>query len=98
MALPCAVGAMAGLHRLPSAPSVAGFVNAAVTQQISVGIRLIPLGQSAGLGILAQCESAIQKLGDDAMEAAIADVASLSYGTDIASLRHEDLTVRIFRS
>ena len=98
MALPCAVGAMVGLHALPRAPSVAGFVNAAVTQQISVGIRLIPLGQSAGLGILAQCEGAIQKLGDDAMEAAIADVASLSYGTDIASLRHEDLKVRIFRS
>lgn len=98
LALPIAFGAMAGLHAVALEAAITGFANAAVTQQISVGIRLIPLGQSAGLAVQAALEPAILALAADAGAATLDDVSGLSYGTDIASLRHEDLGVRIFRS
>jgi len=98
MALPIAFGATAGLHGVSPAAAVAGFANSAVAQQISVGVRLIPLGQTAGLAVQAGLEVQIARLGAAALAAQLADISGLSYGTDIASLKHEDLTIRIFRS
>ena len=98
MALPVAFGAMAGLHGVLPGAAIAGFVNSAVAQQISVGVRLIPLGQTAGLAIQAALEPRIAKLATRAISAGLDDISALSYGTEIASLKHEDLDVRIFRS
>lgn len=96
--LPPAIGAMVGLHAIPLAPALAGFANAAISQQISVGVRLIPLGQTAGLAVQARLEPQVEALAAQALSATLNDIWGLSYGTDIASLRHEDLKVRIFRS
>lgn len=98
MALPVAVGAMAGLHRIATASAIAGFINAYIGQQISVAIRLVPLGQTQGIALQAQLEASIAALADWAADAHIGDIASIAYGTDIASLKHQDLPVRIFRS
>ncbi|SDG25083.1 urease accessory protein UreF [Pelagibacterium luteolum] len=98
IALPIAFGAMAALHGLAPTAAIAGFANAAIGQQISVGVRLIPLGQTAGLHVLASLEPKIAVLAETALTANLEDISGLSYGTDIASLRHEDLSVRIFRS
>ena len=98
MALPIAFGAMAGLHRVSPGAAIAGFANSAVAQQISVGVRLIPLGQTAGLAVQASLEAEIAQMSTEALSAQLADISGLSYGTDIASQKHEDLRVRIFRS
>ncbi|WP_404400339.1 urease accessory protein UreF [Pelagibacterium halotolerans] len=98
MALPVAIGAMAGLHGIEAPSVIAGFVNAYVGQQISVAIRLVPLGQTEGVTLQAQLEPNIAELADWAAGAQIDDIGSFGLGTDIASLRHEDLPVRIFRS
>lgn len=98
MALPVAFGTMAGLHGIAPDAAVSGFINAAVAQQISVAVRLVPLGQSAGLAVLAGLEPAIAALAGDALAAGLEDIGGLAYGTDIASFRHEDLATRIFRS
>lgn len=98
MALPIAFGAKAGLQGVSPEAGVAGYANSVVAQQISVGVRLIPLGQTAGLVILASLEAKVAQLSTEALSAQLDDISSLSYGTDIASLRHEDLNVRIFRS
>ena len=96
--LPIVFGAMAAAHVIDRHASVMGFVNAAISQQISVAVRLVPLGQSQGLRVLAQLEPVAAALAEDACAASLDDIASLAYGTDIASMRHEDLTTRIFRS
>ncbi|MBN14501.1 MAG: urease accessory protein UreF [Pelagibacterium sp.] len=98
MALPIAFGATAGLHRVSPGAAIAGFANSAVAQQISVGVRLIPLGQTAGLAVQAGLEAKIAQLSTEALSAQLTDISGLSYGTDIASQKHEDLRVRIFRS
>lgn len=98
MALPITFGALAGIHAIALRAAVSGFANAAIAQQVSVGVRLIPLGQTAGLAIQARMEPDIAWIADAAVNAGIDDIAGLSYGADVASLRHEDLNVRIFRS
>jgi urease accessory protein len=98
VALPIAFGAMAAAHGIEARSAALGFINAAISQQISVAVRLIPLGQTQGLAVQAQLEPAAAALANDAIAATITDIAAIGYGTDIASLRHEDLNVRIFRS
>ena len=98
IALPIAFGALASVHGVPILPAVSGFLNAATAQQISVGVRLIPLGQSTGLAVQARLERDITALAEAVQDAGLDDVAALSPGADIASLVHEDLNVRIFRS
>lgn len=98
VALPVAFGAFAGLHGIAAKDACAGYINAFVSQQISVAIRLVPLGQSEGLALLALCESKIAALAKKGDNATLDDIGSIGYGADIASLAHEDLQVRIFRS
>lgn len=98
MTYPIAVGTLAGLHGLAPDASLAAFLTGWASQQISVAIRLVPLGQSEGLALLARLEPAISALVADAAAATLDDIAGIGYGTDIASQRHEDLHVRIFRS
>lgn len=98
IALPVAFGGLAGVHGIDVPSACAGYVNAFVSQQISVAIRLVPLGQSDGLALLAQLEPKIAALAQSAQQATIEDIGTIGYGADIASLTHEDLSVRIFRS
>lgn len=98
LTLPVAVGAMIGLHGMNLHHALCGFVNAVIGQQISVAVRLVPLGQTDGLKLLAAFEPKVAALAPGASAARIDDVVSIAYGIDIASLRHEDLKVRIFRS
>jgi urease accessory protein len=98
MTLPTAFGTMAGLHDIDADTAVAGFLNAYASQQISVAVRLVPLGQTEGLAALVALEAAIVALARSSRDAQIGDIGAIGYGTDIASMRHETLTTRIFRS
>lgn len=98
LTLPVAVGAMIGLHAITLHHALCGFVNGVIGQQISVAVRLVPLGQTDGLKLLAGLEPQVATLALRAAGERLDDVMSVAYGIDIASLRHEDLTVRIFRS
>lgn len=98
IALPVAFGGLAGVHGIDPLLACAGYINAFVSQQISVAIRLVPLGQSDGLALLARLEPQIAALAQNARQAGIDDIGTIGYGADIASLTHEDLSVRIFRS
>lgn len=97
-ALPVAFGGLAGVHGIDALFACAGYINGFVSQQISVAIRLVPLGQSDGLALLARLEPKIAALAQSASQADIEDIGTMGYGADIASLIHEDLSVRIFRS
>ncbi len=96
--LPVAFGAMAALHQIETHPATLGYVNAVISQQISVAVRLVPLGQTQGLAVQARLEPQAAALARAAAPATVSDIGGIAYGTDIASLRHEDLDVRIFRS
>ena len=95
---PVAVGAIAAAHGIGLGATLLGYLTAAVHSQISVAVRLVPLGQTEGLRVMAALENRIAALADAAASATLADLGSIAYAADIAQLRHETLEPRIFRS
>jgi urease accessory protein len=95
---PIAVGALAGSHGIDRRDTLVAFLTATVHSQVSVAVRLVPIGQSDGLAIIAALEPAIASLADLCQHATLDDIGSVAYGADIAQMQHETLTTRIFRS
>jgi urease accessory protein len=95
---PVAVGAIAAAHGIALPETLLAFLTALVHGQVSVAVRLVPLGQSDGLAIMAGLEPRIATLAADAAIATLDDIGSIAYATDIAQMRHETLGTRIFRS
>lgn len=95
---PVAVGAIAGSHGLDVEQTVLAFLTAAVHGQVSVAVRLVPIGQSDGLAIMAALETDIAALARHAAAAGLEDIGTIAYAADIAQMRHETLPTRIFRS
>jgi urease accessory protein len=61
-------------------------------------VRLVPIGQSDGLAIMATLEPAIATRAALCQHAALDDIGAVAYAADIAQMAHETLTTRIFRS
>ncbi len=95
---PIAVGALAGAHGIDRRATLVAFLTATVHSQVSVSVRLVPIGQSDGLAIMATLEPEIATLADLCLNAALDDIGSVAYGADIAQMQHETLPTRIFRS
>lgn len=95
---PIAVGAVASAHGIGIVETLLGYLTAAVQTQISVAVRLVPLGQTDGLRVMASLEPEIAAPAAAASTATLADLGSIAYAADIAQMRHETLEPRIFRS
>jgi urease accessory protein len=95
---PLAVGAIAGAHGIALSDTLLAWLTATVHGQVSVAVRLVPLGQSDGLRVMASLEPAIAALAEAAANAGLADIGGIAYAADIAQMRHETLEPRIFRS
>ena len=95
---PVAVGAIAAAHGIGRRDTLLAFVTASVHSQISVAVRLVPLGQSDGLRVLAKLERDMARRAEAAAQSSLADLGGIAYAADIAQMRHETLEPRIFRS
>lgn len=95
---PVSVGAIAGVHRIELHATLAAFLTAAVHSQISVAVRLVPIGQTAGLRAVVALEPDVAQLAEFAAEASLQDIGGIAYTADIAQMRHEQLQPRLFRS
>ena len=96
--LPVAIGhSMRGLD-LPTADILALFLPGFAAQMVSVGVRFVPLGQSAGQAVLAALAPLILRVADEAASAELSDISSSTIGADMASMAHETLEVRIYRT
>lgn len=95
---PIAVGALAGAHAIDKRETLIAFLTAVLHSQVSVAVRLVPIGQSDGLAIMATLEAAVARQADLCQHAALDDIGSVAYGADIAQMQHETLPTRIFRS
>ena len=62
VAYPVAVGAAAAAHGLPLVETAQAFAQAFAANLVSAGVRLIPLGQSDGLRVLAALEPLIPRM------------------------------------
>lgn len=95
---PVAVGAIAGAQGIGLTETLIGYLTTAVHSQVSVAVRLVPLGQTAGLQVMAGLEAAIATLADTAANATLDDIGGIAYAADIAQMRHETIGIRVFRS
>lgn len=95
---PIAAGALAAGHDIDLVDTLLAWLTATVHGQISVAVRLVPLGQSDGLRVLSALEARVAALATSAATAPLADLGAIAYAADIAQMRHETLEPRIFRS
>ena len=95
---PVAVGAIAGAQGIALVDTLVGYLTAAIHSQVSVAVRLVPLGQTAGLQVMAGLEPAIAALAETAASASLDAIGGIAYAADVAQMRHETLGVRVFRS
>jgi urease accessory protein len=95
---PVAVGLVSAAHAIPVAPTMHAFLHALVSNWISAGARLVPLGQTDSQRILAALEGEVVLTAKRALEASLDDLGSATFRADLASLRHETQYTRLFRS
>jgi urease accessory protein len=84
--------------RLPAPCPYPIAVTAAVHSQVSVAVRLVPLGQTAGLQVMAALEPMVAALAREAESAGLDAIGGIAYAAEIAQMRHETLEPRLFRS
>ncbi|RYX86309.1 MAG: urease accessory protein UreF [Bradyrhizobiaceae bacterium] len=95
---PVAVGLVSAAHGIALAPTMHAFLHAVVSNWISAGARLVPLGQTDSQRLLAALESVVVATGHRAMTASLDDLGNATFRADIASMRHETQYTRLFRS
>ena len=95
---PVAVGIVSAAHAIPLAPAMHAFLHAVVSNWISAGARLVPLGQTDSQRILAGLEADVAITAGRALTASLDDLGSATFRADLASLRHETQYTRLFRS
>jgi len=98
VAYPIAVGALAARHGIEEDATTAVYLQAYAINLISAAVRLVPLGQSAGLRVLAALEQVILTVVNDTRAATLDDIGGCAFRADIAAMRHETQYTRLFRS
>ncbi len=64
----------------------------------SVAVRLVPLGQTAGLEVLRNLMPVIAATAQRAATATLDDLGAITIGADIAAMKHETQYSRVFRT
>ena len=95
---PVAVGALAGMHLIPEDDAAAAYLQTFATNLISAAVRLVPLGQNAGLRVLAALEPVIMATAEATKTAGTDDLGGCAFRSDLAAMRHETQYTRLFRS
>ncbi|AFY95995.1 urease accessory protein UreF [Chamaesiphon minutus] len=93
-----AFGHVAQAWQIEREAAILAYVHTWVANQLSVGIKLIPLGQTAGQQILWQLQPNIDALARTIPTLADRDLYACSWGLSLASMQHETLYSRLFRS
>lgn len=95
---PVAIGALAGSAGIDETLVTAGALQAFAANLISAAVRLVPLGQSAGLSVLAALEPVITLVAQATGDATLDELGGACFRSDLAAMRHEAQYTRLFRS
>jgi len=98
IAYPVAVAVAAAGPDIPLGAALAAFLQALVANWVSAGVRLVPLGQTDGLRVVAALEPVVDAAAQRALVTALDDMGASAFRADLASLRHETQYTRLFRS
>jgi len=95
---PVAVGLVSAAHAVPLRLAIHAFLHALVSNWISAGARLVPLGQTDSQRVLAALEPVVAATAVRALTASLDDLGSATFRADLAGMRHETQYTRLFRS
>jgi urease accessory protein len=95
---PVAVGLVSAAHAIALAPTMHAFLHALISNWISAGARLIPLGQTDSQRVLALLEPVVVATAKRALDASLDQLGSATFRADLAGMRHETQYTRLFRS
>ncbi len=95
---PVAVGAAANAAGIDLETTVYMYLHAFAGNLTGAAIRLVPLGQTDGQTCLARLKETCQSVASEAVTATLDDLGSCSFLSDIASMRHETQSTRLFQS
>ena len=98
MAYPVSVGWVASNCNIPLQETLVAYLHSMANNQIQAALRLMKLGQYAGVNLLSQLEPLIVKQAKCAVHSTLKDIGSNAISMDIASMNHEYLQSRIFKS
>ena len=98
LAYPIAVGVVCAGHAIALTPALHAFLHGVVSNLVSAGVRLVPLGQTDGQRVLAALEAPVVATAARALTTSLDDIGSATLRADIASMRHETQYTRLFRS
>jgi urease accessory protein len=98
LAYPIVVAAACAGHSIALVPALDAFLHSVVSNLISAGVRLIPLGQTDGQRVLVALEMDIAQAALRARSITFDNIGAAAPRADIASMRHETQYTRLFRS
>ncbi|BAQ63514.1 urease accessory protein UreF [Geminocystis sp. NIES-3709] len=75
-----------------------GYLHNWISNLVNVGIKLIPLGQTQGQKLLLSLNEEISKQFESILSLKDEELSSCSWGLSLASIKHEQLYTRLFRS
>lgn len=91
--------ALAAAHwQIDLQPAILGYLHSWATNLINAGVKLIPLGQTAGQHLLLYLQPAIQRAVEEVLILPDNDLDSCGWGLSLASMQHETQYSRLFRS
>jgi urease accessory protein len=98
VAYPVAVGAVSAAHGVGEDRATLGFLHAFCANLVSAAVRIVPLGQQAGLRVMAALEPVLVAVCADSRGLTLDDIGSGAIRSDLAAMHHETQYTRLFRT
>lgn len=92
------MGLVAAHWQIDLQATILGYLHSWTSNLISAGVKLVPLGQTAGQQVLVHLHPEIQAAAQTALTLTDDDLASCGWGLALASMTHETQYSRLFRS
>lgn len=97
-ALPVVLGRATAVAGIPLPEILPLYLHAFTANLVSAAVRLVPLGQTDGQVVLQALFPVMDQLAEEAVDASVEDLGTCAFGSDLAAMKHEDMTTRIFKS
>ena len=91
--------ALAVAHwKIPLEDAILGYLHSWSSNLIGAGVKLIPLGQTSGQQLIRQLQPVLEAVSQRLLNLPDEDLFACTWGTSLASMQHETLYSRLFRS
>ena len=95
---PISVGVLGHQLEISLSSVLTAYLHTFLSNLVQAAIRLVPLGQSDGVKIMAKLEKTILAITENNDKLTLDNLGSCCFLSDIMAMRHETLYSRIFRS